>query len=72
MAKKVVKSLADELQKGTIEDAVREALCAKPIALQLSGNNGDRVTAYAINGVIYTELAAIEHILGKYSWWKKD
>ena len=69
--KKVV-GLALELQKGAIEDAVREGLRAEPVALHLSGNSGDVVTAFAMIGGIYTEQAAIEHILGKYSWRKKD
>jgi hypothetical protein len=73
MAKQHVPTSTDikELQKQAIADAVRKALHAKCIDLNMEMSNGThKEPIFLMDDEAWTESAAIAHILGKYSWYK--
>lgn len=55
--------------KAAIRDAVAKALLAKPVKIHYSFNFQE--PGYEMDGEIWMLSAAIEHILGEYSWWKE-
>lgn len=57
--------------KGAIREAMKKALKAKPIKIHHYPQNIiDECNFFEIDGEIYDCPAAIEKILGEYSWWR--
>jgi len=66
---KVEPTLAMALQQEAIKDAVLKGLKATPV--YLNGFYDYKVIAFMMDGEVFLEHAAVDHILGKYSWYKK-
>lgn len=49
-----------------IRDIVRKALKAKPVKVHIGQENP--ITGYVMDGEVYSEEQAIQHILGEYCW----
>ena len=55
------------LVRQAIKDAVVKALKAKPTTVHAEPDGVYH--CYEMDGEVWTEEAAVEHILGEYSWW---
>lgn len=62
-------TIRDTLVKGAIRDALVKALKANPVRIHASSLDG-AVFGFEIDEEIYLEDAAVNKILGDYSWWK--
>jgi hypothetical protein len=58
--------------KDAIRQAVRKALQAKPVACHTKYDESTPYQVFMMDDEAYSEDAAVEHILGEYSWWAEE
>jgi len=60
----------DHMIQGAISDCVKKALTAKQVQLHFLGDEKS-YDCFQIGNDVFPADAAVEHILGEYSWWTK-
>ena len=66
MAAKKKQTTGDHLMQGAIRQCVLEALRGRPVEINMVEG---KIGGFLIDGAVYTEDAAVEKILKKYSWY---
>lgn len=56
--------------RSSFRDAILQALRANNLEVKMI--DGASITVHVINGIAYTDEAAVEKIMGQYSWWNEE